>query len=256
MKFYIIQKYIKKSIYKSLIYAIIKLVLIIIYLMLSKEESVKYKKNFYFLLSKIIIKNNYMVINKKILKSKPKNKGIIIISNHINIHDFIFIRKIIDCYVVGNDIFSINQKVKENLEIIPYKVLNQKSGTNVKNTILEIINSGKNVLVFPEGRMCNSLKDNLLEFKKGLFHLAYDNNIPILMTFLYSNNNNFAIGHPITNIKVILKFLFNIFLFNSETTIVTYELLDFVYSKNFNNFNDFYNHITRKMIETLDKYRK
>jgi 1-acyl-sn-glycerol-3-phosphate acyltransferase len=256
MKFDIIKKYIKNTIYKNLIYTIVKLVLILVYLMLNKDDAIIHKDGFYNLLLKIIIKNNYIVINKQILNSKPINKGMIIISNHVNIYDFIFIRNVIDCYVVGNDVFLINKKVEENLEIISYKILNKKSGTNVKKNILKLINSGKNVLVFPEGRMCNSLKDNLLKFKKGLFHLAYDNNIPILMTFLYSNNNNFAIGHPIHSIKVILKFLFNVFLFNNSTTVVTYELIDFVYRNNFNNFNDYYNYITTKMIKTLDKYRK
>jgi len=256
MKFDNIQKYIKDSINKNLLNVILKLLLVIIYIIISKEKSVVYKEKFYDLLLKIIIKNNYMVINKQILKLKPKKKGMIIISNHINIYDFIFIRKIIDCYIVGNDVFLLYKKVKENLEIIPYKVLNKKSGINVKKTILQLVNSGKNVLVFPEGRMCNSLKNNLLEFKKGLFYLAYNNNIPILMTFLYSNNNNIAIGHPLYSIKVILKILQNIFLFNSSNTVVTYELIDFVFSNNFNNFDDYYNHISKTMIKTLDKYRE
>ena len=255
MKFNI-QKIINNSINTSLISVMLKLLLLIIYLMLSKKNSNIYKKYFYKLLLKTIINNNYIVINKQILKSKPKNKGIIIISNHVNIYDFIFIKKIIDCYVICNDIFVFNKKIKENLEIIPYKILDKKSGIKVKKNILKLINSGKNVLLFPEGRMCNSLKDNLLEFKKGLFHLAYDNKIPILMTFLYSNNNNFAIGHPLFNKIVILKLLFNIFFFNSASTVITYELVDFVYSKYFNNFNDYFNHITKRMNQTLDKYRK
>lgn len=110
------------------------------------------------------------------------------------------------------------------------------------------------MLVFPEGRMCNSLKDNLLKFKKGLFHLAYDNDIPILMSTLYSNNDNIAIGYPIFNTRVIINILTNIFLFNHRKTVIIYELIDFVYKNNFNNFNEYYEYIYKTMNYNLTKY--
>jgi 1-acyl-sn-glycerol-3-phosphate acyltransferase len=252
-KKYILKKYIFKIFKKYLIFSILKILLIVIFITLKKKKSIEYKNKFYNLFIYLLIKKKYIVLNKQLIRKNKSKKGIIIISNHVNIYDFIIIRNTIDCYIVANDKYIITNKIKENLEIIPYKILDKKSGNDVKKNILKLINSGKNVLVFPEGRMCNSLKNNLLKFKEGLFHLAYDNNIPILMSMLYSNNNNFAVGHPIISLRVIINILSNIFLFNNNTVII-YELIDFVYKKNFNNFNDYYEYIYNTMNSNLKKY--
>jgi len=249
-----LKKYIFKIIKKYLTCAILKILLLIIFVSLDKEKNVKFKSKFYNLFLYLLIKNKYVVINKKLINNNKSKKGIIIISNHVNIYDYIFIRNTIDCYIVANDTFVFNDKIKENLELIPYKVLDKKSGIDVKKNILKLINSGKNVLVFPEGRMCNSLKNNLLKFKEGLFHLAWDNDIPILMSTLYSNNNNLAVGHPIINVRVILNILYNIFLFSDEKTAIIYELISFAYKKNFKNFNEYYEHIYKTMNSNLKKY--
>ncbi len=250
-----IKKHLLKILKKYLIYTSLKILLIVIFISLKKEKSIEYKKKFYELFVYLLIKKKYIVINKQLIKKNNNSKkGIIIISNHVNIYDHIFIRNTIDCYAVANEAYILSNKIKKNFQIIPYKIFDKKSGDVVKKNILELINSGKNVLVFPEGRMCNSFKNNLLKFREGLFHLAYDNDIPILMTMLYSNNNKIAVGHPVASIRVIINILSNIFLFDNKNSVIIYELINFVYKKNFKNFNDYYEYIYKTMNTNLKKY--
>lgn len=253
MNMSIIQKYALKMLKKYLIYAILKILLMMTFVCIKKDKSIKYKKKFYNIFVNLLIKKKYIIVNKKIINQNKSNKGIIIISNHVNIYDFIFIRNTIDCCIVANNKFVFTDGIKENLEIIPYEILDKKSGDNVKTKILELINMGKNVLVFPEGRMCNSQKNNLLKFREGLFHLAYDNNIPILMTTLYSNNN-LAVGHPVLSTQVIINIICNMFLFNHKDTVIVYELIGFVYKNDFKNFKDYYKYIYNTMNTNLKKY--
>jgi len=108
-------------------------------------------------------------------------KGHIIISNHVSFYDFMIVSKLIECYCVSTIVDKELDKTKkylENLNIIPYYYEDKNSGEFVKEEIKKLIDSGKNVLVFPEGDLQDG--NTIGEFKRGLFHLAYDNKIPIL----------------------------------------------------------------------------
>ena len=138
-----------------------------------------------YLLDLMDVNNNFIsktIVHKGLLdEDLSKLEGAIIISNHPSFFDFIIMKKAIDCYCLTDNVdsdllppeFYINE-----LHIIPYYKDDKNAGKNVQQLILETVNKGDKVLVFPEGGIQN--KNVLNTFKKGLFHLAYDNNIPIV----------------------------------------------------------------------------
>lgn len=171
------------------------LILIIINLLstifFSKERSYKIYK---FLLKMIV---NGPIINHKINITGNKKlfgkKGIIIIGNHQNAQDFAIVNNLFsnvnvickhnlfkdEDLPVYLKIFSrLNMLIFEAFRFIPYKRGDKDSGDKVKNIILDKINSGENILVFPEGE---PTRDGIpKKFKSGLFITAFENNIPII----------------------------------------------------------------------------
>ena len=128
------------------------------------------------------------------LKSKiPKlTKPHIIMVNHYNITDSIIIKKILglhlyticksDLVTSENTVLPILNYLEktffDTLSIITYVRNNKKSGSDVKEKILDKINEGEHILIFPEGT-CH--KDGIPKsFKNGIFYLCHENNIPIL----------------------------------------------------------------------------
>ena len=128
------------------------------------------------------------------LKSKiPKlTKPHIIMVNHYNITDSIIIKKILglhlyticksDLVTSENTVLPILNYLEktffDTLSIITYVRNNKKSGSDVKEKILDKINEGEHILIFPEGT-CH--RDGIPKsFKNGIFYLCHENNIPIL----------------------------------------------------------------------------
>ena len=151
-------------------------------------------------ITNLFIKNKIKYLNEFELTNLPK--GTIIISNHVNVTDILLIRNKINCYVISkstlisddfNGIKIIEKEFFQNLNLIPYKRCDKKDGKNVKKKILTLIKNKKNVLVFPEGTSQINCQHKLLPFKKGLFHIAYDNNIPILPIVLYYTDKNYGV---------------------------------------------------------------
>ena len=165
-------------------------------------------ENFY----KDVKYNNLMNLDHKNIRGK------LIISNHSSILDYTLINNYIKCYCIANiqpDIIKlISIESLFNDHNIIYYDYTLESGKNIKLKILELINKGENVLLFPEGysaREFNNIK--LKSFKRGLFHLAYDNNISIIPISQYHHNStskeyfdssllNLTLGIPINNLKV------------------------------------------------------
>ena len=159
-------------------------------------------------ITNLFIKNNVKYFNEFQLTNLPK--GTIIISNHVNVTDILLIRNKINCHIISkstlisdefNGIKIIENEFFKNLNLIPYKRGDKKDGKNVKSKILNLIKNKKNILVFPEGTSQINCQKNILPFKKGLFHLAYENNIPILPVVIYYTDKNYGIDIN-TNFKV------------------------------------------------------
>lgn len=130
--------------------------------------------------------NNSYVSKTEVHKANIDNdtkdiKGAIIISNHPSFFDLVIIKKLLDCYCltdnVDKDVIPEELYI-EYLHIVPYYRDDKNSGSNAKDIILKLVKEGKKVLVFPEGQLQTG--EEIRTFKKGLFHMAYDNKIPII----------------------------------------------------------------------------
>ena len=162
-------------------------------------------------------------------------KGVIIISNHTIYIDSIIINTYIDSYILCNEenfnfLKILNIFLFNSLNFIKY---DGKNGNEVKEKIIEITSLGKNILVFPEGNVSRNTREGIKEFKKGLFYLAYENNIPIL---------------PIT-----LDYKFqNSILLND----ININFLDKVIPKSFKTFEEFFISVRESMILSLSESNK
>ena len=181
--------------------------------------------------------------NKIIVKGTiniPQQDGYIIIANHISFEDGFFINKIFKNtrFVVANGIiaklFYKNHPDCIYYDIDPKNKIN--SGIEVKKKILECTRNKINISIFPEGEFCNV--DSLLPFKKGLFYLAYENNITIVPTLiLLKKRTKFIFNYNINlNKKVVLK------------------IFKPVKPTKFKSFDDYYSYIYGLMNDNYKKY--
>ena len=240
----------KNNFYLSLI----RLVIFIIYIQLPKNKFIKnfFNKN----IIKLVVKpQNLIIINKNILQTTKK--GFIVLSNHLSYIDSFVIKSIItDTKFIGRKEIHNNFFVRNQLDTILYDKYDPNSGENVKKEILKLVKKNNEIItVFPEGIMNNNMTNDLAMFKKGLFYLAYENNIPILMSIIYCNNKNYAIGNPINSLKTQLNLIRELFFFNNNNIII-YELINFVYPKDFSCFEEYYNFIYSTMNINIKKYSK
>ena len=139
-----------------------------------------------------------------ILQENKKGQGVIIMLNHYSGVDPLFLYDYISFYsitksdllgeIVNEDdnwLFSyMKDEFFEKLKFISYKRGDKQSGEEVKKKVYEIIQSGKNVIMFPEGTVQHCFHKPL-PFKKGIFHLAHEKKIPI---FTLSLNYSKDIG--------------------------------------------------------------
>ena len=148
--------------------------------------------------------NNYFFFNKISVQGYPgfqKEKGCIIISNHNHFTDASLIKQYIDSYLVvqsdkiddyGFLFKHIFNRVCRVYQAIPYQRGDEKSGKIVKNIISNLITENKNVLVFPEGACQKNSHQGLLPLKKGIFHLSYEKKIPMIITTIDYDDENFG----------------------------------------------------------------
>jgi 1-acyl-sn-glycerol-3-phosphate acyltransferase len=129
------------------------------------------------------------------------NKRIIIMSNHINGYDsapivytlthytknkkkiYIIAKHNVfgdetDKNIVSNSFALIKDQMFNLLNLIPYERNNKNSGEIVKKMMLEKIDEGDTILLFPEGTTSKSGIPT--EFKPGSFRLCAENDIWIL----------------------------------------------------------------------------
>lgn len=198
-----------KAIFKKLyytgryIYAIIYCIIVILFY--SKFNYENFAKNiieFAFSFSEIQFIDREKI--EWIRNENKKGQGVILVMNHYAGTDILFLAELIEFYsVVKSDLLGevinedeswlltyLKEEIFEKMQFIPYKRGDKKSGEEVKDLILKNTKEGKNVIVFPEGTTQHCFKKPM-EFKKGIIHLAYDNNIPV---FSFSINYSKDIG--------------------------------------------------------------
>ena len=214
-----------------------------------------YSENSYWnYVSSIALHNNIIYLNDQVINSI--NKGCIIISNHVNVSDVALIRNRIDCYAVGKDsiiskeypyLNCIDEIFFNNLKLIPYKRNDTESGNIVKDKILSITSKGEHVLVFPEGTSRINCHKGILPFKKGLFHLAYKNKIPILPVVIYYTDSKYGLDkETVFRVGDILS---------NETDIIV-NFLKLQFSNNYKNTDDLVNNVHNIMSKQILKYNK
>ncbi len=184
-------------------------------------------------------KNNILV---KGTTNIPKKNGYIIIANHVSFEDGFFIHKIFKNtkFVVANGIlaklFYNNHPDCIYYDIDPKNKIN--SGIKVKKKILECTRNKINISIFPEGEFSNI--DDLIPFKKGLFYLAFENNITIVPTLIL--------------LKKRTKFIFNYNINLNKKVVV--KIFKPVKPCKFKNFDDYYSYIFNLMNDNYKKYVK
>jgi len=212
--------------------------------LLKFKNNTKISKFYYQFITKLIYKNKIKYENT-ILLDKNKDKGFIIISNHTDFNDYLLIKnKINKCNIVAylpclyqknNKIINkIQSIILDNLNIILYS-RNTDSGVACKNKILDCIKKNEQVLVYPEGNFSKK-NQNLEPFKKGLFYMAFENNIPMLLT-TYVTDKHYGCNK---------SNFFNNF-YNENKIKVKFN--QFLYPKDYDDFDSFYNDAYRLMNE-------
>lgn len=188
------------------------------------------------------------------LEKIPSDEGCIIISNHNSIFDYGIINKICDSYCVMLNslkycIISDNDLYQKYKLIVYYNKfdISNNNGEYIKNMILELTNNKKKVVVFPEGSLSID-KYKLNKFKKGLFFLAYDNNIPIIPIF--QKHRNYNIYYPL---EQIINVIFNSYVENLKVDVT---IQDVIRPSEFKTFDEFYNHIVELYSKEFNKNNK
>jgi len=192
----------------------------VIYLLFSHEIS----KIFYILLNKLIGE----LMNTKIRvhgnTNHFSNNNLLIMCNHY--HGLLDPIIIYNLYYKHNSIETLHSLVKADFftdptskqnimhllssmqdtlmtscYFIPYKRGDKEDGKKTRNTIVDVLNTGKNVLVFPEG---TSHKNGVpQEFKKGSFEVAVENKLRILpITIKYEKDIGKEKGEPLELLNV------------------------------------------------------
>jgi 1-acyl-sn-glycerol-3-phosphate acyltransferase len=156
----------------------------------NKDEDSFVNNRFKYLISN----ENEISENVKFHGNLNEYRGIILIANHPSHIDLSLLKRRFNdnyycvTYCVSKN-FCSDEEYIEKYNIIPYHYYEENGGDKVKEYIVKLTSEGKNVIVFPEGR-CNYSKEILLDFKKGLFYTALENNINILPCSININSEN------------------------------------------------------------------
>ncbi len=195
------------------------------------------------LLNKPELMDNAIYINNKKnvvyygLEELPNKYGNIIICNHSSQLDYGIIKNICNCYCITSN-YGIPNEVCDKYQFIMYNNNDkEKNGNAVKSKILELIKSGNNVLIFPEGEFSYN-KHHIKKFKKGLFHLAYDNKIPIVPIFQIHHNFYDGNYFDATNIKLYLNMPIN----NLDVDVTVNKTIN---PSDFGSFEELYDYIVK-----------
>lgn len=174
--------------------ALLVILFVLFYIIFRKKSP----KNFYEEARHLIFPTGQFLVENKerfdwIEKENQNGRGCVIMANHYcGGLDVCLIERFIECYiVVKNDICGeivneendgiqnfLRKALFDKCLLIPYKRGNKESGYEVKQMIERETKRGKNVLIFPEGTS-QRCWNKPLPFRKGIFDLCFEKNIPI-----------------------------------------------------------------------------
>ncbi len=134
------------------------------------------------------LRTNYLkyvaipVLNIKITKEgEPYHKTALYVANHRSFADPIVICKYLQAFVIAKAEvanYPIINKGAELTGVIWVDRNNKDSRSATREKLTETIDSGFNILVYPEGTV--GIHKNTLPFRKGTFIEAAQNNIPVV----------------------------------------------------------------------------
>jgi 1-acyl-sn-glycerol-3-phosphate acyltransferase len=168
----------------------------------------------------------------------PKKDGYVIISNHNFKTELLIIQNIIKNF----DVVARKCMMAKFLSVNSRTIFYDNAENNIKNSGMIIkkiistqcLDNKKNILVFPEGNYSNPTE--LLIFKKGLFYLCYEKNIPILPIIIC--------------VKKKYNFMYSICL-DSKIKVKVFKM---VYSNKFVTFDEYYDYIYNMMNNYFKKH--
>ena len=169
----------------------------------------------------------------------PKDSGYVIISNHNFTTEVAIIKNVVRnefTTIAAKNFLNRFLKISDDLIFLYDKNDDNiiESGKYIKRKIYEITKNKRNVLIFPEGKY-STINKGLYPFKKGLFHLCYIKNIPILPIIICIKKNK------------IIAFL------NLDSKIKV-KIFKMLYPNDFINFDEYYNYIYNKMNKYIKNY--
>ena len=204
--------------YKHLKLALIMLAIIINTILYTLCSSPQIYKIFITTLNKVIIGVTNPTIRVHGNTTNFSNNNLLIMSNHY--HPLLDGHILHNLYHKNNSIETLHTIVKADMltdptakskilhllsflqdtwlsswYFIPYKRGDKADGQKIRNTIVDTLNNGKNILVFPEG---TSHKNGFpKEFKKGTFEVAVENKLRILpITIKYETDECYKQKNP------------------------------------------------------------
>jgi 1-acyl-sn-glycerol-3-phosphate acyltransferase len=189
---------------------------------------------------KILKKNLLKKISAKGIKNIPKENGYIVISNHVSFEDPLILSEIFNNLHFVAEYGNIAKLFYRDVPGLIYYDKSKdiiKAGNIVKQKILENVKNKINVGVFPEGEFC--LPNQLNSFKKGLFYLSWENNIPFVPVLLLVKKSS----------KIVYTLTYS-------SNKISVKIFKSILPSQFNNFDEFYSHIYNLMNSCYKNYVK
>ena len=112
-----------------------------------------------------------------------KNQPYVVISNHLSNLDpmmqFKFL-KIKWVFMAKKEVYKLPffRTAAKSFNFIKVDRTNKNDSQSINEQAKKLFNNGWSLMVYPQGTRAKS--DNFLPFKSGAFHIAFDNQIPIL----------------------------------------------------------------------------
>ncbi|MEM9549365.1 MAG: lysophospholipid acyltransferase family protein [Bacteroidota bacterium] len=129
-----------------------------------------------------ITKVAYTILNLKVdIKGKPYDKPALYVSNHRSFTDPIVISKYLDAFIIAKAevaSYPVINKGAEVTGILYVKREDKDSRVNARKAFVDVIRSGHNILVYPEGTI--SINKSPIPFKKGTFFEAAREDITVV----------------------------------------------------------------------------